>query len=246
MTAKRCRTPLFLWFGHLVSEASPNGNATIYGFNPASGLVTAADPLGKVTTTVRDMAGRPVRAVDRLGRVTDSGGSPINELGFFPTPPTPAMATPPAVSPCWEALCSTVPDFDVMSVSLRREWLTFSTEGFAADYNVETWFNNIAEVLRFFDEKDLAGRGSWASIVDGNILQGIQFGMAEWRGIERVEYNVGTMTAPFGPAGYFAQDDVKRRLLDEMDPRNPSASYDNARRLWQLPTESHSVVRFFL
>ena len=57
---------------------------------------------------------------------------------------------------------------------------------------------------------------------------------------------VGTMTAPFGPAGYFAQDDVKRRLLDQMDPRNPSASYDNAKRLWQLPAESHSVVRFFL
>ena len=56
----------------MVSETSPNGNATIYGFNPASELVTAADPLGKVTTTVRDMAGRPVRAVDRLGRVTDS------------------------------------------------------------------------------------------------------------------------------------------------------------------------------
>ena len=44
--------------GNLVSETSPNSNATIYGFNPASELVTAADPLGKVSTTVRDMAGR--------------------------------------------------------------------------------------------------------------------------------------------------------------------------------------------
>ncbi len=65
------------WFsyddlGNLVSETSPNGNVTLYGYNPASEQTTITDPAGKITSMVRDLAGRQVRITDPLGRVTDS------------------------------------------------------------------------------------------------------------------------------------------------------------------------------
>ena len=258
----------------------------------------------------------------------------LGGMSALPAVNIPSLALIDQQIDCVATLSCKMRDFDAMTISDRSDWLTYVTTEFASEDNAKDWFNNVAGVLRFFDTKNLAQTGTWASIVDANIPQGIQNGLAIRQGIEPAEYNAASddwaafFTAAedagpnqlndkqteslrhlWGTAEQVATDDglilakhrfgltpsakeqflfievgnfyrgalidpstadgvvgrltalqcgddamcyvrtddhIREMLLNDFDPRNPSATYDSAMLVWRLPTKAHSILKVFL
>ena len=66
----------------------------------------------------------------------------------------------------------TLENFDAMSIADRLLWIQY----FMDQFHIGLWFNNIEGIIQGFVENGLAGSGSWLSVVDAAILQGIQDG----------------------------------------------------------------------
>lgn len=71
-------------------------------------------------------------------------------------------------------------DFDALPIERRLHWIQqFMKQVPHANH----WFNNIAGIIEGFVKYKLAEHGSWLSIVDAAILQGIQDGYARSAGL---------------------------------------------------------------
>ena len=66
----------------------------------------------------------------------------------------------------------TLENFDSMSIADRLLWIQY----FMDQFHIGPWFKNIEGIIQGFVENGLAESGSWLSIVDAAILQGIQDG----------------------------------------------------------------------
>jgi RHS repeat-associated protein len=73
----------------------------------------------------------------------------------------------------------TAADFDKMDTNARIEWL----DNFQVTWKTRGYFNNVRAILRFARDKGIGlTPGSWTSVVDSNILEGIEQGQALFRG----------------------------------------------------------------
>lgn len=68
----------------------------------------------------------------------------------------------------------TLENFDALPIADRLLWIQL----FMQQTDTFPWFNNIAGIIQGFVENGLADSGSWLSVVDAAILQGIQDGFA--------------------------------------------------------------------
>jgi hypothetical protein len=103
-----------------------------------------------------------------------------------------------------------VEDFDQMSIADRKRWV----EQFMRQTGCHNCFNNILGVLDFFDAKGLAAPGSWLSMVDAAILQGISLGYGTYlnsRGMGPPMKNTNTGAQPW--ADFFDYRDKNPRDL---------------------------------
>lgn len=71
-------------------------------------------------------------------------------------------------------------DFDALPIAQRLHWIQQLMKQVP---NAQNWFNNIVGIIEGFIEYRLAESGSWLSIVDAAILQGIQDGYARSAGL---------------------------------------------------------------
>jgi RHS repeat-associated protein len=70
----------------------------------------------------------------------------------------------------------TLENFDTMPIADRLRWIQLFMQQTGTD--TAGWFNNIEGIIQAFVNHGLAESGSWLSIVDAAILQGIQDGYA--------------------------------------------------------------------
>jgi RHS repeat-associated protein len=71
-------------------------------------------------------------------------------------------------------------EFDAMSIEDREKWMRIFMRQIRG---AENWFNSIEGIIEGFVEYGLAESGSWLSIVDAAILQGIQDGYTMAAGV---------------------------------------------------------------
>lgn len=168
-------------------------------YDPNSGTFTTPDPLdtplGEATTTApyAYAANDPINQVDPLGlsAVTDDAFRPHAASSALRTSGVSGGISNAHVERCLRALSCTFHHFEAMSTGQRRSWLAGFQNGFGREGNFKNWFNAIDGILRFASDKKLIRRGSWFSIVDAGILQGIQDGLAMLRGKVSVYENPG-------------------------------------------------------
>ncbi|MBA8927200.1 hypothetical protein BC739_004406 [Kutzneria viridogrisea] len=106
-------------------------------------------------------------------------------LGAATAPATSEVATPPHVplpragQCCEHGLDLGLDELDALSMHDRRTWLRH-VESHQVSRLVTVWdrWRNIEGVLEFFRDRGVGESGSWASIVDAAILEGIERGTA--------------------------------------------------------------------
>jgi len=81
----------------------------------------------------------------------------------------------------------TVEEFDAMSIAERTRW----TEQFMKQTGCKNCYNNILGVLDFFKAEGLGQSGTWISMVDAGILQGISHGYGLFIGAMQKSMNWG-------------------------------------------------------
>lgn len=134
-------------------------------YDPTTGSFTTVDPLDGVE-------GTPTVA----NRYHYADNDPLGLVDPLGLRPTDAQLRAGACTVA--ALDCAFDDFEGMTVMERRQWLGSFERQFGALYNFTSWFDAIDGILRFADDLDLITDGSWFSIVDAGILEGIQNGLA--------------------------------------------------------------------
>ncbi|EEH17915.1 hypothetical protein PABG_00478 [Paracoccidioides brasiliensis Pb03] len=101
---------------------------------------------------------------------------------------------------CWDALNCTLMQIEAMSISSRLEYLKYMSTWRLDALQSTNQFHALEGVMNFFMRKDIAGTGTWLSIVHAATIEGLQRGAAMSLGLSD---NTGGNPASVKWADYF-------------------------------------------